>query len=204
MRDARLFRRVVLWLLVIAIGLPPSPAAAAGGRSQWSRVTALKPDTHVIVAVAGRSGSAEPAGSNVRALEGWLGSADASGLVLRLIEDTWTQPKGMYTRSGDVAIPRERVVQVVVVKSGRPWWAVPLIVAALAAGVAVCVGVAVGIAHNPGSLSGVESDTLGPFAILAVLAVPVIMVIWAGQKADNARSEKVIYQASASVEQAGR
>jgi hypothetical protein len=200
MYDARLASRVVLWFLIAAIGLPPSPAAAAGGRGQWSQVTKLKPDTHVIVAVAGRSGSAEPAGSNVRALEGWLGSADASGLVLRLIEDPLTQPKGTYTRSGDVAIHRERVVQVVVVKEGRPWWAIPLVVAAVAGGIVLCIGALEALADGSTWPEGDDRSC----GALALFAAPVVLGKWAYRKIDDVpRSEKVIYQAHRPAGEAG-
>jgi len=202
MRDARLFHRVVLWLLVIAIGLAPSPAAAAGGRGQWSKVAALKPDTRVLVTFLKSPAPSEPGNGRQEAIDGYVVWAAADALALSGYRSRGADSRARGTTTG-VTIPRERIVEVAVVNAGRPWWAVPLIVAALAAGVAVCVGVAVGIANNPDILSGVESDTLGPFAILAVLAVPVIMVIEAGQKADNGRSVKVIYQAPRPAGQTG-
>jgi hypothetical protein len=49
MRAGCLLSRVVLWTLVAAIGLPPASATAAGPPRNWLRVTALKPDTRVVV-----------------------------------------------------------------------------------------------------------------------------------------------------------
>ena len=207
MHDAHLFRRVVTCLLIVAIGLPPCPAAA-GGRDQWDRVMTLKPDTHLMVAVVGPTVAAGFSGDNPTVLEGWLVSGDASGLVLRHVDSTRTQatvkyPRGgqpaisrevVYTRSGEVVISRKRVVQVVVVREGRPWYAIPLIVAAVAGGVAICVGTlwAMGESGSSDWPSG-EDSAFGPFTIFAL---PFLMGGWAYRKTDDARrSEKVIYVA---------
>jgi hypothetical protein len=203
MPDARLVRRVVLWFLIAAIGLPPSPAAAAGGRDQWSRVTALKPNTHLIVAVVGRPGTAGPSGNGLTVLEGWLASADAGRIVLGCAQDARTRSGATYTRSDDVEIPRERVVQVVVVKEGRPWWAIPLGVAAVAGSILLCVGILWALdASGSNELPSSDDSAYGPFTIFAL---PVLTGIWAYRKLDDVRrSEKVIYVAPAPIGQAGR
>ena len=207
MHDAHLFRRVVTCLLIVAIGLPPFPAAA-GGRDRWERVTALKPDAHLMVAVVGSPAAAGIPGSDLRVLEGWLVSGDASGLILQHTDSTWTkaevryirggQPaisrEAMYTRSSEVEIPREQVVQVVVVKEGRPWYVLPVAVAAFAGGVLVCVGAfwALGESGSSDWPSG-EDSACGPFTIFAL---PFLMGVWAYRKMDDLRrSEKVIYEA---------
>jgi len=203
MRDVRLFHRVVLWSLVAAIGLPPSPAAAAGGQGQWSKVVALKPDTRVVVRFVKSPDRSRPGSEPQEAVDGYVVWAGADALTLSGYRSKGADSRALGTTTR-VTVPRGQIVEVAVVKDGRPWWAIPLLVAALAVGVAVCVGVAVGIAQNPDILSGVESDTLGPFAILTVLAVPVIMVIWAGGEIENRQpSVKVIYQAPRPVSQTG-
>jgi hypothetical protein len=208
MHDARLFRRVVPWLLVAAIGLPPSPAAAAAGRDPWERVTALKPETHLMVAVAGPPVADGVSGDDLSVLEGWLVSGDASGLVLRHTDSTWTkatvkhiqsgQPaisrEAMYTGSSEIVISRERVVQVAVVKEGSSWYAIPLVVAAFVGGVAICVGTiwAMGESGTSGLPSG-DDSACGPFTFFVL---PFIMGVWAYRKTDDIRrSEKVIYVA---------
>lgn len=199
MHDARQFRRVIPWLVVAAIGLPPAPASAAGGRSQWPRVTSLKRDTHLVVSVAGRPGSTGPAGCEEKVLEGWLVWADANGLVLRHVEGARTHSGVAYTRSGDVEIPRECVAQVTAVRERRPWWAIPLVVAAVAGGIVLCVGVleAMGSTWPEG-----DDTTWGP---LAVFAAPFVMGAWAYRKGDRpVRTEKVIYQAPRPAVEAGR
>jgi hypothetical protein len=204
MRDVRLFYRVVLWFLIAAIGLPPSPAAAAGGQGRWSKVETLKPDTRVVVTFVKSASRSQPGGEPQEAVDGYVVWAAADALALSGYRSRGADARAGGTTTG-VTIPRERIVAVAVVNDGRPWWAIPLFVAALAAGIAVCVSVAVGVARNPDILSGVESDTLGPFAILAVLAVPVIMVIAAGDKIDNRRpSVKVIYRAPRPAGEAGQ
>jgi hypothetical protein len=204
MRDDRLFHRVVLWSLVAAIGLPSSPAAAGGGPGQWSKVEALNPDTRVVVTFVKSASSSRPGSEPQEAVDGYIVRAGADALTLSGYRSKGADAKAPGT-TPRVTIPRGQIVEVAVVKDGRPWWAIPLFVAALAAGIAVCVGVAVGVAQNPDLLSGVESDTLGPFAILAVLAVPVIMVISAGDKIDNRRpSVKVIYRAPRPAGSAGQ
>jgi hypothetical protein len=202
MRNALLLRRIVLWFLVAAIALPPSPAAAASGPGNWSKVTALKPETHLIVTVIGRPGPPQSGSDPRRAVEGWCVSADASGLVLRPIEDTWTQPKGMYTPSADVAIPRARVVQVVVVKEGRPWYAIPLVVAAVAGGVVLCFGTLWALAGSGSGEWPTGDDS--PYGWLTIFALPVVMGVWAYRKTDDIRrSEKVIYEAPQPAGRAG-
>ena len=215
MHDARLFRRAVACLLILAIGLPPS-RATAGGRDQWNRVTALKPNTHLIVAVIEPTVAAAFSAGDPRVLEGWLVSADASGLVLRHVDSTRIQvkakyPRGdqpavsreaVYTRSDEVLISRKQVVQVVVVQEGRPWYALPVAVAAFAGGVLVCVGTiwAMGESGTSGWPSG-EDSAWGPFTIFAL---PVLMGMWAYRKMDDPRrSEKVIYIAPERFGQGG-
>ena len=200
MHHVRPFRRVVLWLLVVATGLPSSPAVAADGRSQWSRVTALKQDTHLIVSVAGWPGPTGPAVGGEEALEGWLVWADANGLVLRQVEGVWTQPGTTSIRSREVEVSRQRVVQVTVVNERRPWWAIPLVVAAVAGGIVLCIGALEAL--TDGSTWPDGDDTgCGP---LAVFAVPFVMGGWAYRKTDRpVRSEKVIYRAPRPAGQAG-
>jgi hypothetical protein len=200
MHDASLFGPVVPCLLILAIGLPPTPATAAGGLSQWSRVTSLKRDTHLIVAVAGRPGPTGPAGSEEKVLEGWLVWADASGLVLQHVEGDWTQ-SGTSTRSGDVEITRERVAEVTAVKERRPWWAVPLVVAAVAGGIVLCIG-ALEVLTDGSTWPEGDDTNWGP---LAVFAAPFVMGGWAYSKTDRpVRSEKVIYRAPRPAGQAGQ
>jgi hypothetical protein len=207
MHDARLFRRAVACLLILAICLHPSPATA-GRRDQWNRVTALKPDTHLMVAVVGTPVAAGFSADDPKVLEGWLVSVDASGLVLRHVDSTVLQvkakyPRGdrpaisreaVYTRSDELVILRNQVVQVVVVREGRPWYSIPLVVAAVAGGVAICVGTmwAMDESGTSGWPSG-EDSAFGPFTFFAL---PFLMGAWAYRKTDDARrSEKVIYVA---------
>jgi hypothetical protein len=198
MRDARLASRVVLWFLIAVIGLPPSPAAAAGGLGQWSRVAALKPRTHVIVSSLGRPGTA---GNGLTVLEGWLASADAGSIVLGCTQDARTRSGVTYIRSDDVEIPRESVVQVVVVKEGRPWWAIPLVVAAVAGGVVLCIGTL--LALNDGSTWPEDDDS--EYGWFTIFALPGLMGAWAYRKTDDVRrSEKVIYVEPAPIGQAGQ
>jgi hypothetical protein len=217
MYDAQVFRRVVTGFLIVAVGLPPSPAAAAARPDRWDRVTALKPDTHLLVAVVGPTVAAGFSGDDPTVLEGWLVSGDASGLVLRYVESVRTQasvkyPRGVqqavsrevvHTQSGEVVISRQRVVQVVVVREGRPWYSVPLVVAAVAGGVAICVGTiwAMGASGTSGWPSG-EDSALGPFTFFAL---PFLLGVWAYRKTDDIRrSEKVIYEAPPPAGDAGQ
>lgn len=200
MPNAPLFRGVVLWFLIVAIGLPPTPAAA-GGRSQWERVIALKANTHLMVAIVAPPATAAFPGANPRVLEGWLAWADASCLVLQHIEGDWTQSGTTSTRSGDVEIPRERVVEVTVVKERRPWWAIPLVVAAVAGGIVLCIGALEALADGSTWPEG-DDTNCGP---LAVFAAPFVMGGWADRKTDRpVRSEKVIYRAPRPAGQAGQ
>jgi hypothetical protein len=166
MRGALLFSRVVLWTLVAAVGVPPAPATAAGPPGDWLRVTALKPETRVVVTL-----------DDGETVDGWFVSAGPRGLVVHLV--------------GDVAIPRERVMQVAIVKDGRPWYTIPLIVAAVAGGVALTVGVVWGLTASPTYL-----DDGSDWGFLAVFAIPVLAGIWAYRRMEGGRmSLKVIYKA---------
>jgi hypothetical protein len=189
MRNASLFHRVVLLSLVAAVGFPASPAIAAGGPGQWSRVTALRPDTPVIVTFVEPSVPPRPGMDGEKVVECWFVRAGVDDLVL-------------YLDGRIVTIPRERVVKVAVVTERRPWYAIPLIVAAVAGGVVLCVGTLLALAEagSGGWLSGDDSED----GWLTIFVLPVTMGVWAYRKTDNAkRSVKVIYRAPRPVAQAG-
>jgi hypothetical protein len=133
MRDNRPASRVVLWFLIAAIGLPPSPAAAAGGRGQWSKVETLKPDTRVVVTFVKSASRSQPGSEPQEAVDGYVVWAAADALALSGYRSRGADARAGGTTTG-VTIPRERIVEVAVVNDGRPWWAIPLFVAALAAG----------------------------------------------------------------------
>jgi len=155
-------RRAVAAILALALLAPSSPALA-GPSNKWARVLALAPDSHVIVT--------RTDGSTV---EGWF--VGVRGEVM------------MLEKGGD--IPRDRVARVVVVRDGRPWYAVPLIAGAAVVGVAASVAVLWGAltCHDCG-----ESDA-GPL-LLAVVAAPAFVVSWVASRIEPRRSAKVIYEA---------
>jgi hypothetical protein len=167
MRAGSLFSRVVLWTLVAAIGVPPAPATAAGPPGNWLRVTALRPDTRIVVTL-----------DDEETVDGWFVSAGPRGLVVHLIRD-------------DVAIPRDRVVQVAIVKDGRPWYTIPVVAAAVAGGVAITAGVLWLIGTHSWWYPDDDSD----WGFLAVFAMPVLSGIWAYRRIEGKLSLKVIYKA---------
>lgn len=181
MRTASLFHRVVLWFLVAAVGFPASPATAAGGPGRWSRVTALRPDTPVIVTFVEPSVPPRPGMDGEKGVECWFVRAGVDDLVL-------------YLDGRIVTIPRERVVTVGVVKERRPWYAIPLTVAAVAGGVALSIGMLLALAE-PAS-GGAQAVDDSEYGWLTIFVLPVTMGVWAYRKTDNAkRSVKVIYRA---------
>ena len=179
MRGALLVNRVVLWTLVAAIGLPPTPATAAGPSGKWSRVTALKPDTQVVVTLVG------PPGPIQESVEGYHVSADSGGLVVGVIRSD--------LRAVDVTIPRDRVAQVAIVTEGRQWYRIPLVVGAVIGGAIIAVGV-LWLTSKFGS--GWPSDDDSEYGFLSVFALPVLAGIWAYRRTEGGEpSLKVIYKA---------
>jgi len=170
----RFFNHVVLWTLVAAISLPSAPATAAGALDKWSRVTALKSDVRVVV----RLGDEET-------VDGWFVSAGASGLTVHVI-------------GHDVVLPRDRVHRVAIVKDGRPWYAIPVAAAAAAGGLAVTVGILLGVGRQcrSGAVDSVctlDADESPWFFLL--FAIPVVAGAWAYSKIERKPLLKVIYQA---------
>jgi hypothetical protein len=193
MRHALMLRRVVVWALVAAIVLPAAPAAAGGAPSQWSRVIALKSDTRVVVTVVAEAG-AQLGSDGPDVVEGWFWSAGVDGVVLRVAGNAVARLGAKMTWLNDVAIPRAQIAEVAVVKEGRPWYAIPLVVAAVAGGVVLCLGSLWALADS-GS-SGWPSGDDSAYGFLTIFALPVIMGMWAYRKTDTVkRSVKVIYRA---------
>lgn len=111
------FHHVVSWALAAIIALGSLAAAPAVGSDKWSRVTGLKQDTEVYVTLTDGTYA-----------EGRFLTADTTGMTVRVTE-------------GDVAIPRDRVMQVAISHGGRSWYSIPLALVAGAGGLAAGYGI---------------------------------------------------------------
>ncbi len=137
----------------------PSPVFAASDK--WSGVTSLERDTRVIVEA-----------TDADTVSGRLIAADRYGVTVRF-------------DGQDQIVQRDAVTKITVV---RPRSAVPLVIAAVAAGLAVSAGIAYACCGRHRT----DSDGSGA-AIPLVIATPIAFGTWA-QRATREETATVIYE----------
>jgi len=111
------FRHIVSWALAAIFALESLAAVPAIGSDKWSRLTGLKEDTRVYVTL-----------TDGTYVEGRFFTADTTCITVGVPE-------------GDMAIPRDRVMQVAISHSGRRWYSIPLALVAGAGGLAAGYGI---------------------------------------------------------------